>query len=107
MASIGNIPKGMLRAWADHGVISSATYVDEMNRRRGIKQEIDLVPPLDYALDDDLAIPFLHHDNSLDLDLSDFNDDPIGPMPPPPRVVWLLAFAATAVVAIALWLVWP
>ncbi|TPM19811.1 hypothetical protein [Mesorhizobium sp. B2-3-6] len=105
MASLSEIPEGDLRAMADCRAISSARFVEEMERR-ACRATVD-APPLDYALDDELAVPFLHHDNFLGLDLSDFNDDPIGPMPPPPRVVWLVAIAATSVIAIALCMVWP
>lgn len=103
MADIKDAPENMLRAWADCGIISSARFVEEMDRRAG-RVTVD-APPLDYTLDDDLAIPFLHHDGFQDLDLSDFNDDPIGPVP---KVAsWILAAAVTSVVAIALWVVWP
>lgn len=101
--ALENISDGMLRAWADCGVISSARYVEEVERRR--KAQVQRVaveaPPLDYALDDELAIPFVHHDNFLDLDVG-----PLGPMPPPPTVKWA-ALGAAVILLIAVWLVLP
>lgn len=56
----GTIPESQLRAYADNRVISSVRYVDEIERRRGLshaREQIAVVPPLDYAVtDDELAI---------------------------------------------------
>ena len=51
---IGEIPEPRLRAWADQRVISSARYVDEIERRRAESERgnIITVPPLDYDLDE-------------------------------------------------------
>ncbi len=48
------VSDGQLRAWADSRVISSATYVEEMERRRGKRVEVLQSPPLDFDLDLDL-----------------------------------------------------
>lgn len=102
MASIGEVSDGMLRAWADCGVISSARYVEEVERRRSAyprKLVLD-APPLDYALDDEIAIP------DIDFDLADFADGSIGPMPPPLAVKWI-ALVAAVLIILAIWLVLP
>lgn len=112
MSSIEDAPDGMLRAWADSGVISSARYVDEMERRRGlravgepmpVRTHIDPAPPLDYALEQDLAadldIPRLDRIEAM------FEDGaPVGPLPPAVRVI--LAVAA-GIVVIAIFMVLP
>ncbi|TGP28242.1 hypothetical protein EN875_032310 [Mesorhizobium sp. M2D.F.Ca.ET.232.01.1.1] len=121
MRTIETAPEGMLRAWADAGVISSARYVEEMERRRrayetrtltlptgetmelfGQRKSIQ-APPLDYALEQELA---------ADLDIPDLDriealfDDgvPAGPMPLAVRVVLAIAVVMGAV---ALWRIWP
>ncbi|MER8616018.1 hypothetical protein NKG99_04055 [Mesorhizobium sp. M1409] len=100
MADIKDVTDGMLRAWADCGVISSATYVEEVERRRSPHPRllVNDAPPLDYAVDDELAIPYLHHD------FPDMDPGPAGPMPPPPAVKWVALIAATLII-IALWMV--
>jgi hypothetical protein len=58
-------------------------------------------PPLDYALDDELAIPHLHHD------AADFDDDDSGGVPNPAPGAWLMFFVmATVVIAVALLTGW-
>ncbi|MER8387266.1 hypothetical protein NKH14_17415 [Mesorhizobium sp. M1380] len=102
MASIEEVSDGMLRAWADCGVMSSARYVEEMERRRSAypRKIVYDAPPLDYALDDEIAIP------GIDFDLAGFADDSIGPMPSPPAVKWI-ALVAAALIMLAIWLVLP
>ncbi|PWJ93580.1 hypothetical protein C8D77_101259 [Mesorhizobium loti] len=104
MTDIKDTPENMLRAWADAGVISSARFVEEMERRNG--RTTMTAPPLDYALDDELAISFLHHDDFPGLDLSDFDDDTIGPLLLPPPVKWIALIAATLII-VAVWMVLP
>lgn len=94
MTDIKDAPENMLRAWADAGVISSARFVEEMDRRAG--RITMTAPPLDYALDDELTI-------EIDFDI---DDDPIGPMPPPPAVKWIALIAASLII-LALWMVLP
>lgn len=55
---MGDIPEPMLRAWADARVISSARYIDEVERRRKESERgnIIVVPPLDYDVDLDLEL---------------------------------------------------
>lgn len=59
------------------------------------------VPPLAYALDDELAIQGVKL--TLD-DFADGQDDGIGPMPPPPAVKWIALIAATLII-VAVWMV--
>lgn len=94
MADIKDLPDGELRALADCRAISSADYVDEMDRRAG-RVVID-APPLDYALDDELAIPYLHHDHVVTGDEET--------QPAPPALMWIAGIVATLVV-VALWMV--
>lgn len=97
--ALEDISDGVLRAWADCGVISSARYVEEVERRRHTQAQRIAVeaPPRDYALDDELTIPFVHHDNFLDLDVG-----PLGPMPPPPTVKWVALIAAVFLLVVVL-----
>ncbi|TIT28991.1 MAG: hypothetical protein E5W76_31140 [Mesorhizobium sp.] len=102
MSKIEDAPEGMLRAWADAGVISSARYVEELERRRTTgRLFVDQVPPLDYALDRELDIP--------GLELADFAIDDGDVVPNPAPGAWLVAFfLATVVIAVALiWRSWP
>jgi hypothetical protein len=95
--ALEDISDGMLRAWAECGVISSARYVEEVERRRQAQRIAVEAPPRDYALDDELTIPFVHHDNFLDLGVG-----PLGPMPPPPTVKWVALFAAVILLVVVL-----
>lgn len=97
MSKIEDAPSGMLRAWADAGVISSARYVEEMERRRAaagvtIRQVIE-APPLDYALEQDLDIPDLDRIEAM------FDDGVAAPFP----FGWLaILMMSTVIVGIAL-----
>ncbi|TPL40650.1 hypothetical protein [Mesorhizobium sp. B2-4-6] len=109
MPSIKDAPVGMLRAWADAKVISSARYVEEMERRRGLRAVGEPMPirvrveapPLDYALDDELAIP--------GIDVLDFAGDhePSGPVPAPSLAVWVVGGIAAGLIVVALAMVLP
>ncbi|TIU02373.1 MAG: hypothetical protein E5W43_01120 [Mesorhizobium sp.] len=95
MSKIEDAPEGMLRAWADAGVISSARYVEEMERRRGAaRQTIQPTPPLDYALDRELDVPGLA--------VLDFGDDDDGVPNPAPGAWLVFFFLSTVVIATAL-----
>ncbi|MBA1141733.1 hypothetical protein [Mesorhizobium neociceri] len=98
MTDIKDTPENMLRAWADAGVISSARFVEEMDRRAG---RITIVaPPLDYALDDELSI------QGVKLTMADFAEDDAAPMPPP-AVKWIALIAAVLIiVCLAMVLPW-
>ncbi|RWH31615.1 hypothetical protein [Mesorhizobium sp.] len=98
MSSIEDAPEGMLRAWADAGVISSARYVEEMERRRADRTIVLPTPPLDYALEHELDIP--------DLEFADFaaGDDEGTPAP---RSVYTVIIIAAVLFGIALWRIWP
>lgn len=96
--SIEDAPEGTLRAWADAGVISSARYVEEMERRRGAtRQTIKATPPLDYALDRELEVPGLA--------VLDFTGDDDDGVPNPAPGAWLVSFFVSTVV-IAAALIW-
>jgi hypothetical protein len=119
MASIEDAPERMLRAWADAGIISSARYVEEMARRHPTCETRILAfpngetmtlfepdrmhvaaPPLDYAIEHELA---------ADLDIPDLDrieamfDDDDRPNPAPGA--WIVGFFL-ATVAIAGVLIW-
>lgn len=124
MADIKEVSDRTLRAWADCRVISSARYVEEINRRAGgLLLPADIAaharamfrdypdgrvvdgdpvripmktPPLDYALDDDLAIPYLHHD------LIVTGDEETQPAPP---ALMFIAGIVAVLLAVALWMV--
>lgn len=110
MSSIKDAPEGMLRAWADAGVISSARYVDEMERRRGLRAVGEPMPARvaaaspHYALEQELAayldIPDLDRVEAI------FEDGaPVSPLPPAVRVILAIA-AAIAIIAIFMVLPW-
>ncbi len=82
MADIKDAPENMLRSWADAGVISSARYVEEIDRRAG--RIAMTAPPLDYALDDELAIP----------GLDAFEDPDAETVPAPPALMWITGIIA-------------
>ncbi|MER8762849.1 hypothetical protein [Mesorhizobium sp. M0968] len=100
MASIEDVSDGMLRAWADCGVISSARYVEEVERRRSAypRMVIQDAPPLDCAIDDELVIP------DIDFDLSESTDVSIDAAPT--AVKWV-ALIAAALIVVAVWMVLP
>ncbi|ESY89059.1 hypothetical protein X739_00775 [Mesorhizobium sp. LNHC220B00] len=112
MADIKEVSDRTLRAWADCRVISSARYVDEMQRRRATRETRILTfpdggtvelfgpdrvhvdaPPLDYELDEELAVP----------SLAAGDDDEAIPNPAPGA--WLVFFCASTVI-IAVSLIW-
>ncbi|TGP22338.1 MULTISPECIES: hypothetical protein [unclassified Mesorhizobium] len=96
--SIEDAPEGILRAWADAGVISSARYVEEMERRRGAaRQTVEPTPPLDYALDRELDIPGIA--------VLDFVSDQDDGIPNPRPGAWLVFFFVSTVL-IAGGLIW-
>lgn len=95
---MGDIPEPMLRAWADQRVISSARYVEEMERRQRFSRKRDVVaavPPLDYELsDDELSIELAF--DEFELALADDRLQPFeGPMFSTVERIWL----ATGVIA--------
>lgn len=110
MADLKHIPDNQLRAMADCRAISSADYVEEMERRAGgvpnpyrtFLTQIRRDAPPHYALDDELSLNFEFGDS----DLIDLDDNAIGPMPPPPAMKWI-ALVAAALFIIAVWMVWP
>ncbi|TJV51113.1 MAG: hypothetical protein E5Y01_16120 [Mesorhizobium sp.] len=94
MSKIEDAPEGMLRAWADAGVISSARYVEEVERRRVDRTIVVPTPPLDYALDDELDIPGIEF---ADFTAGDDEGEPA------PRSVYVVIIIAAVLFGIALW----